>query len=117
MLNHNYYQQDLYKNIFIEIWDKLKEKKIVSKSLEEIENSELFKYSPFKSLNEDQYNSVMQIIETVNTNSNSKIFIKVKNNKLFILIIISLIIGVALGGVVHYQFPEAIDSFSKNNKQ
>jgi DUF2075 family protein len=76
LLNHNYYQQDLYKNIFIEIWNKLKEKKIVSKSLEEIENSELFKYSPFKSLNEDQYNSVMQIIETVNTNCNSKIFIK-----------------------------------------
>ena len=39
-----------------------------------------------------------------------------KNNKLFILIIISLIIGVALGGVVHYQFPEAIDPFSKNIK-
>ncbi|MEN9325719.1 MAG: putative proton glutamate symport protein GltP, partial [Bacteroidota bacterium] len=39
-----------------------------------------------------------------------------KNNKLFLLIIISLIIGVALGGVVHYQFPEAIDAFSKNIK-
>ena len=39
-----------------------------------------------------------------------------KNNKLFILIIISLIIGVALGGIVHYQFPEAIDTFSKNIK-
>ena len=39
-----------------------------------------------------------------------------KNNKLFILIIISLIIGVALGGIVHYQFPEAIDAFSKNIK-
>ena len=39
-----------------------------------------------------------------------------KNNKLFILIIISLIIGIGLGGVVHYQFPEAIESFSKNIK-
>lgn len=39
-----------------------------------------------------------------------------KNNKLFILIIISLIIGVGLGGIVHYQFPEAIDTFSKNIK-
>jgi Na+/H+-dicarboxylate symporter len=28
----------------------------------------------------------------------------VKNNKLFILIIVSLVIGVALGGIVHYQF-------------
>jgi len=40
----------------------------------------------------------------------------VKNNKLFILIIISLIIGVAMGGIVHYQFPDSIDTFSKNIK-
>ena len=39
-----------------------------------------------------------------------------KNNKLFILIIISLIIGVAMGGIVHYQFPDSIDTFSKNIK-
>ena len=41
---------------------------------------------------------------------------KMKNNKLFLLIIISLVIGIALGGLVHYQFPEAIDTFSKNIK-
>jgi Na+/H+-dicarboxylate symporter len=40
----------------------------------------------------------------------------VKNNKLFILIIISLIIGVGLGAIVHYQFPDSIDTFSKNIK-
>ncbi|WP_396187892.1 dicarboxylate/amino acid:cation symporter [Flavobacterium sp.] len=39
-----------------------------------------------------------------------------KNNKLFILIIISLIIGVGLGAIVHYQFPDSIDTFSKNIK-
>jgi len=42
---------------------------------------------------------------------------KVKsNNKLFIGIIAALIIGVALGGIVHYQFPEHIAGFSKNIK-
>src|SRR5690606_9652502 len=61
LINHNYYQQDLYKNLFKDIWGKLIENKIVTKSLEEIENSELFKYSPYKSLNEDQYNSVLEI--------------------------------------------------------
>jgi len=40
----------------------------------------------------------------------------VKNNKLFQLIIISLVLGIAIGGVVHYQFPESIDTFSKNIK-
>ena len=76
LINHNYYQQDLYKNLFIEIWEKLIEKEIVSKSLKEIENSELFKYSPYKSLNEDQYNSVLEIIEGLTTKLTSKIFIK-----------------------------------------
>lgn len=38
------------------------------------------------------------------------------NNKLFIGIIAALIIGVAIGGIVHYQFPEHIAGFSKNIK-
>lgn len=63
LINHKYYQQDLYKNLFKEVWNKLIEKKIVTKSLNEIENSELFKYSPYKSLNEDQYNSVLEILD------------------------------------------------------
>lgn len=76
LINHNYYQQDLYKNLFKDIWAKLIENKIVSKSLKEIENSELFKYSPYKSLNEDQYNSVLEIIEALTKKDSSKIFIK-----------------------------------------
>ena len=76
LINHNYYQQDLYKNLFKDIWSKLIENKIVSKSLEEIENSELFKYSPYKSLNEDQYNSVLEIIEALTEKKSNKIFIK-----------------------------------------
>ena len=76
LINHNYYQQDLYKNLFKDIWGKLIENKIVSKSLEEIENTELFKYSPYKSLNEDQYNSVLEIIEALTKKKSSKIFIK-----------------------------------------
>ncbi|WP_299390564.1 DNA/RNA helicase domain-containing protein [uncultured Gelidibacter sp.] len=76
LINHNYYQQDLYKNLFTTIWDKLIENKIVSKSLKEIENTELFKYSPYKSLNEDQYNSVIEIMEALQKENSSKIFIK-----------------------------------------
>jgi len=76
LINHNYYQQDLYKNLFKDIWGKLIENKIVSKSLEEIENTELFKYSPYKSLNEDQYNSVLEIIEALTEKKSSKFFIK-----------------------------------------
>ena len=76
LINHNYYQQDLYKDLFKEIWNKLIDKKIVSKSLNEIENTELFKYSPYKSLNEDQYNSVIEILEGLTLMNANHIFIK-----------------------------------------
>lgn len=75
LINHNYYQQDLYKNLFKEVWNKLVEKKIVTKSLTEIENSELFKYSPYKALNEDQYNSVLEILDGLTSNKSNRIFI------------------------------------------
>jgi DUF2075 family protein/DNA replication protein DnaC len=75
LINHNYYQQDLYKNLFREVWNKLVEKKIVTKSLTEIENSELFKYSPYKALNEDQYNSVLEILEGLTSKESNKIFV------------------------------------------
>ena len=73
--NHNYYQQHLYKNLFYTVWQKLIEKKIVSKSLAEIENSELFKYSPFKALNDDQYKSVLEILECINKSEGNSIFV------------------------------------------
>lgn len=76
LINHNYYQQDLYKDLFKEIWKKLIEKKIISKSLTEIENSELFKHSPYKALNEDQYNSVLEIMDGLCSGSTNRIFIK-----------------------------------------
>ncbi len=75
LVNHNYYQQDIYKNLFKEVWNKLVEKKIVTKSLIEIENSELFKYSPYKSLNEDQYNSVLEILDGLTSKNSNRIFI------------------------------------------
>jgi DUF2075 family protein/DNA replication protein DnaC len=75
LINHKYYQQDLYKNLFKEVWNKLVEKKIVTKSLTEIENTELFKYSPYKSLNEDQYNSVLEILDGLTSKKSTRIFI------------------------------------------
>lgn len=76
LVNQNYYQQDLYKDLFKEVWKKLIEKKVVTKSLREIENSEIFKYSPYKSLNEDQYSSVLEILEALCVKQSNRIFIK-----------------------------------------
>ena len=37
-------------------------------------------------------------------------------NKLFVAIIVALILGVIMGGVVHTQYPESVEGFSKNIK-
>lgn len=36
-----------------------------------------------------------------------------KNNKLFIAIVISLVLGVVLGGIVHYNFPDLQNEFAR----
>ncbi len=73
---HNYYQRDLYSKLFKTVWRKLVEKRIVTKSLEEIRNSNFFKYSPYKSLNQDQIISVLEIIEGLNSQKSNHIFVK-----------------------------------------
>lgn len=75
LVNHAYYQRDLYKNLFKDIWRRLIDRKIVSKSLIEIENSELFKYSPYKSLNNEQYSSAMSILDGLTNENTRQIFV------------------------------------------
>ena len=60
--NHKYYQKDLYHETFKGIWDELKSEKIVKSDLLDIQNSDLFKFSPYKSLSEDQMNAIEQYL-------------------------------------------------------
>lgn len=60
--NHNYYQREMYEKKFKEIWIQLKSKGLVQNDLRMIENSDLFKYSPYKSLTVDQYMIVNDIL-------------------------------------------------------
>src|SRR3989338_8892423 len=52
--NHNYYDRERYKAKFELIWERLRQMSLVEKDLVQIRNSDLFKYSPYKSLTEDQ---------------------------------------------------------------
>ncbi|OQP52750.1 hypothetical protein A4H97_23885 [Niastella yeongjuensis] len=66
LANHNYFQKNgLYWDIFKDIWSKLKNEGIVNNSLEDISNSNLFKYSPYKSLNPDQSKSLIRIMKSL----------------------------------------------------
>lgn len=72
--NHNYYDRIKYKTKFEITWDKLREMGIVKNSLEDLKNSDLFKYSPYKSLTEDQFFVARKIFKDIKKNE-TNIFI------------------------------------------
>jgi len=76
LVNHNYYERLRYKAKFEQIWDELKRKFVVNKDLIEIRNSDLFKYSPYKSLTEDQYLTAQLIVKRIKDNTESKTIVK-----------------------------------------
>ncbi|WP_062062911.1 DNA/RNA helicase domain-containing protein [Aquimarina longa] len=63
LANQNYYQKnELYSHIFRSIWRRLKTKGIVNNSLEYINNSDLFKYSPYKRLRDGQVEALKKML-------------------------------------------------------
>ncbi|TLP35495.1 DUF2075 domain-containing protein [Arcobacter arenosus] len=64
--NHHYYQKIEYENTFKDIWKNLQFEKLVKHDLLDIQNSDLFKYSPYKSLSEDQYNAIREYLFILN---------------------------------------------------
>ncbi|OFV11852.1 hypothetical protein HMPREF3127_18485, partial [Sphingobacterium sp. HMSC13C05] len=60
---HYYHQKKEYEGLFPQIWKQLEELKIARTSFEEIINSNVFKYSPYKSLNLDQQQAVLACLK------------------------------------------------------
>lgn len=63
LANHNYYQRDVYWEVFQTIWKELKKENIVQHELSDVANSDLFKYSPYKSLSPDQHHVILKLAE------------------------------------------------------
>lgn len=61
--DHNYFYKTAYETEFKGIWNELIKKGIVSRSISSIENSELFKYSPYKVLSKDQEQTAYDILK------------------------------------------------------
>jgi len=62
---HNYYQRGLYKDLFRDIWPKLRKMSLANHTLMQVENSDIFKYSPFKQLTDEQYNLEMSLLKDI----------------------------------------------------
>lgn len=63
--NKNYYERRFYLDLFDQIFEELRDRDYFDKSRREIENSDLFKYSPFKALTEDQREVVFQVLSSI----------------------------------------------------
>jgi len=63
LADHNYYQRDaLYDEVFREVWNRLIALGVVSRTLDHLDNSDVFKYSPYKSLSFDQRQGLLTIL-------------------------------------------------------
>ncbi|MFT7345364.1 MAG: putative GIY-YIG superfamily endonuclease, partial [Lentimonas sp.] len=66
LANHNYYQKkEVYTDIFSSVWNQLRAEGITKHSLEHIDNSDLFKYSPYKSLTSEQSEGLYDILQSL----------------------------------------------------
>ena len=70
--DHDYYERSRYEKEFRDIWDELKRQGLVEQSVEDIENSELFKYSPYKTLGSDQIEAEQDILRAFAEHRNDK---------------------------------------------
>jgi len=69
--NHNYYDRVKYRTKFEIAWDNLREIGVAKNTLLDLENSDLFKYSPYKTLTEDQLIITRKIFTDLKKNENN----------------------------------------------
>lgn len=77
LANHNYYQKkEVYWDIFRSIWDNLRAEGIAKNPIDFIDNSDLFKYSPYKALTIEQKNSLLTIMKNLLDNTFKSIIVE-----------------------------------------
>jgi uncharacterized protein len=69
--NGNYFDRDVYRGQFEEIFEQLRAEGLFTASIEDIENSDLYKLSPFTSLSEEQTTAVVGLMEHLLTDLRS----------------------------------------------
>jgi DUF2075 family protein/SOS-response transcriptional repressor LexA/predicted GIY-YIG superfamily endonuclease len=77
LANHNYYQKkEVYWDIFKSIWDKLRSVGIAKHPIDYIDNSDLFKYSPYKTLSPEQKSGLLVIMKNLLDNTHKSIIVE-----------------------------------------
>lgn len=80
IVDHNYFNRDIYRDEFKFTWSQLIERGLARHTIDEIENLDIFKYSPYKSLTFEQEDALSIILRTIENNllrDNTKKLIRV----------------------------------------
>ena len=62
---HNYYNRAYYQDEVEKIWNELKQKQIATNDYQDIVNDTIFKFSPYTSLNEEQKETCLKILNGI----------------------------------------------------
>lgn len=65
MTDTNYFSKTIYTEMFEELWNELRRLELAKHAIDEIEESEVFKYSPFKGLTTDQRVALDKILHAI----------------------------------------------------
>lgn len=65
MTSTNYFSKKRYTEMFVDLWGELRRLDLVEHTIDEIEESEVFKYSPYKGLTVDQRVALDKIMEAI----------------------------------------------------
>ncbi|MFH0896016.1 MAG: DNA/RNA helicase domain-containing protein [Bacteroidota bacterium] len=73
---HEFYQKKQYEDLFQKIWTELQQRKITQKNISEINNSDLFKFSPYKTLSTDQQIAIFEIVNILSKHTEGTLFVE-----------------------------------------
>ena len=118
---HNYYQREMYLNKLADIWKKLQQKKLANNSYNSIINSDIYKYSPFTSLTNEQedimckvINNILDCLEKKSTNKTSIITGLAGTGKTILAInLIYTIVNADFSNIDTFKDDEEVENFSE----
>lgn len=77
LAHHTYYQKnEIYWDVFRKIWEQLRKRGLAKDTLSRIDNSDLFKYSPYKSLSAEQRDGIISILEALLENGSRTVMVR-----------------------------------------
>ena len=71
----DYFDKASYDSEFLQLWRNLQQKKLAKSTIDELEQSDIFKYSPYKTLTDEQRDIVSEIVDNLRRKLDRKIIV------------------------------------------